>query len=328
MITVLGAGSWGTAIACVFARNGYPVKLWGHDALQMQAMIKTRENTRYLPGYCFPTLLEPVVDFSEAVSHVQDIFIVVPSTAFLEILTQLKTYGTHYRIAWGTKGLDPDTHALFSTTVETVFSQNTPLAILSGPSFAKEVMQEKPTAVSLSGNDPIFLQDLVNQLHSKTFRVYLNQDFLGVQLCGALKNVLAIAVGIADGLALGANTRSALITRGLAEMGRLCVALGGQLSTLMSLAGVGDLVLTCTDNQSRNRRFGLALGQGFTVEEAKQQIGQAVEGLDNAKEVYQLAADYQLEMPITEQVYQILYANAKPSAALEALLLRESKLES
>jgi glycerol-3-phosphate dehydrogenase (NAD(P)+) len=327
-IAVLGAGSWGSALALTLARNGNAVKLWCKESDLAHEIHSTRINSRYLPGFIFPENIVVFNELSECLTGVSDILIVVPSHAFREVLTEIKKFASPpVRIAWGTKGIDPSTCRLLGDVVTEIFSSETPMAVLAGPSFAKEVADEKPTAVSLSGNDAQLMSDIRERFHNHYFRLYKNSDFVGVQLCGAVKNVLAIAVGIADGLNLGANTRCALITRGLAEMTRLCVALGGLNATMMSLAGVGDLVLTCTDNQSRNRRFGLAIGQGMTAEAALKEIGQAVEGLTNTRQVLLLAKSCEVEMPITEQVQQILFENQSAKEAVNNLFQRELKDE-
>lgn len=328
-ITILGAGSWGTALALLLARNGNRVHLWGYDSKEMESLQKHRENQQYLPGFSFPDNLHIYTDLAASIDGVNDVFIAVPSHAFRSVLQQLKSVTSDsVRIAWGTKGLDPDAGELLHKLVINVFQRKMKIAVLSGPSFAEEVAAGKPTAVSLAGNDKAFLQTLVDRFHNDYFRIYLNRDIIGVELCGAIKNVLAIAVGIADGLQLGANARCALITRGLAEMSRLCVALGGKRETLMGLCGVGDLVLTCTDDQSRNRRFGLAIGRGETIEQAKAQIGQAVEGEKNTRQIYQLAKKQNIEMPITEQVYAIIYQQHSPRDVLKTLLERKPAFES
>jgi len=326
-IAVIGAGAWGTALALLLARNGNPVSLWGHELDQQQAMIAERENKAYLPGFSFPDNLTVVETLEQALVDVQDILMVVPSQAFREVLKNIKVIIPNPRIAWGTKGVDPSTQHLFHEVVAEIFLDQTPVAVLSGPSFAAEVAAEKPTAVSLAGNDSAFVDDLIERFHNHNFRVYLNTDMIGLQLCGTLKNVLAIAVGIADGLNLGANTRAALITRGLVEMGRLCRAMGADNNTLMSLAGVGDLVLTCTDDQSRNRRFGKAIGKGDDINAAEKAIGQAVEGLHNVKQIYALAQRYDVEMPIVYQVYRILFESADPRKVVSELLTRSPKAE-
>lgn len=328
-IAVLGAGSWGTALALLLARNGNCVHLWSHDPEHVAQMHRDRVNDRYLPDFIFPDKLKVFSDLSEAVAQIQDILIVVPSNAFRSVLEQLKPHvRDDIRLAWGTKGIDPDTKQFLHEVTAELFSPAIPMAMLAGPSFALEVAQNKPTAVSLVADDKEFMHDLIERFHNDRFRVYENHDLVGVQLCGAVKNVLAVAVGIADGLELGANTRSALITRGLAEMTRLGIVLGGRAETFMGLAGVGDLVLTCTDNLSRNRRFGLAIGQGFDTETALQQIGQAVEGLHNTRQVYELATSHNVEMPITEQVNAVLFSGHKPIDVLGELLQRAPRSES
>ncbi len=327
-ITVIGAGSWGTALALLLAGNGNPTRIWGNDIAQMRLLEKQRENKQYLPGFPFPDNLEVFTELKPSLSGVHDLLIAVPSHAFHSVLVELaQIVDEDVRIAWGTKGLDPETKQLMHQLVARVFSKDTAVAVLAGPSFAKEVAAQLPSAVSLAGNNPQFLQDLIKRFHNKYFRVYINDDLVGVELCGALKNILAIAVGIADGLGLGANTRAALITRGLAEMARLNEALGGRTKTLLSLAGVGDLVLTCTDNQSRNRRFGLAVGQGVKPEQARQDIGQEVEGYLNTRQVYELAKSLSIDIPIIEGVYEALYLGQSPQAVLEGLLGRVPKKE-
>ena len=328
-ITVIGAGAWGTALALLLARNGNPVRLWGNDAEQITALQTDGENRFYLPGFSFPDNLHVIADLKDSLLDVRDVLMIVPSHAFRPALESVKSQVSNdVRIAWGTKGIDPDTRQLLHEVIFDLFSKETPIAALSGPSFAKEVAAEKPTAVSLAGNDLHFIEDLIERLHNPRFRVYQNKDLIGVQLCGTLKNIMAIGVGVSDGLELGANARSALITRGLVEMGRLCDVMGAQASTLLSLAGVGDLVLTCTDNQSRNRRFGILVGQGKDLKTAEQAVGGAVEGLHNTKQVYELAKSKRVEMPITEQVYAILYQGAKPEVVVSRLLARAPKWES
>lgn len=327
-IAVLGAGSWGSALALTLAHNGHAVKLWCKESALAQTIRSERKNTRYLQGFIFPEHIFVSDQLSEVLDGVRDILIVVPSHAFREVLVEIKKIAPpNPRLAWGTKGLDPETCRLLGDVVTEIFPKETPMLVLAGPSFAKEVADKKPTAVSVSGNDSEFMADITARFHNAYFRLYKNSDFVGVQLCGAVKNVLAIAVGIADGLNLGANTRCALITRGLAEMTRLCVALGGLHATMMSLAGVGDLVLTCTDDQSRNRRFGLALGQGLSADEALKKIGQAVEGLSNTRQVLLLAKGCEVEMPITEQVKAILFDHQSVAEAVKQLFQRELKDE-
>ncbi|EKD44834.1 MAG: hypothetical protein ACD_70C00210G0002 [uncultured bacterium] len=323
-IAVLGAGAWGTALAVLLARNGQLVRLWDHDTKRLTQL----QSERAFVGVPFPDSLTIEMNLADAVRDITDVCLVIPSFAFRKVLVQLKSLmPSTARFVWGTKGLDPETQGFLHQVIYDVFSNQTPVAVLSGPSFAKEVAINLPTAVSLAGNNPDFLASLVKRFHNGHFRVYINNDLIGVQLCGVVKNVMAIAVGISDGMGFGANTRCALITRGLAEIARLCEVLGGMRETVMSLAGVGDLVLTSTDNQSRNRRFGLAIGQGASAEKALSDIGESVEGYYNAKQLFQLAQKNKVSMPISEQVYAILYENRAAKAVLTELLARESTVE-
>lgn len=327
-IAVIGAGSWGTALALVLARNGHQVKMWGRDDKQLALMARDRSNERYLPGIPFPPKLTISKTVAEVLQGVRDVLIVVPSEAFRAALEEIKPLlPKNARIVWATKGLDPSSSLLLHQVAKEVLGLNYPLAVLTGPSFAKEVAEGLPTAVTLASTDPTFSKDLVAYFHSPMFRIYLNSDFIGVEVGGAVKNVLAVAAGISDGLGFGANTRAALITRGLFEMMRLGVALGAKQETFMGLAGVGDLVLTCTDNLSRNRRYGLALGQGLTPSEAQKSIGQVIEALANTALIYDLACKLNIEMPIVEQVYRVLSGELTPKAAVHALMSREPKLE-
>ena len=269
-ICVLGAGSYGTALAICLARNGHKTLLWGRGDDHIKQMKQSLSNEKYLPGIQFPPTLEVESDLAIAVKSSRNILVVVPSHAFGDMLTQIKPWlKKDARIAWATKGLDHKTGRLLQDVARDILGDTIPLAVLSGPTFAKEMAAGLPTAISLSSTDVDFTTELSDLLHcGKSFRVYPNNDFIGVQLGGAVKNVIAIGAGMADGIGFGANARTALITRGLAEMTRLGAAMKAEPSTFMGMAGLGDLVLTCTDNQSRNRRFGLALGQGVDVERA------------------------------------------------------------
>lgn len=328
-ITVLGAGSYGTALAICLARNGHSTLLWGRNSADIAAMARDRMNQRYLPDIVLPEQLAVTDDLQAAVKASQNVLVVVPSHAFADTLRQIKPFLLpHARVAWATKGLEPDTGRLLQDVARDILGDDVSLAVLSGPTFAKELAKGLPTAISLSSTDAEFITVLSDLLHcGKTFRVYTNPDFIGVQLGGAVKNVIAIGAGMADGIGFGANARTALITRGLTEMCRLGCALGAKKETFMGMAGLGDLVLTCTDNQSRNRRFGLLLGQGVGVDDAIQQIGQVVEGYRNAREVYNLATRVGVEMPITEQIYQVLYQGKDARAAALDLLGREKRDE-
>lgn len=327
-ISVIGAGSWGTALALLIARNGHPVTLWGHHPEHVNNLHRDRSNQRYLPGIPFPDQLSVTSDLKEAVSGSDLVLVSVPSHAFRDILQSVRSFlPERTGIAWATKGLEKSTGRLLSEVVSDVMGPNRPAAVLSGPTFAAEVAAGKPTAMTVASLQAEMSAYTANLLHNKFFRAYTTSDIVGVQLGGATKNVLAIAAGVADGLGFGANARAALITRGLAELLRLGLALGGRMETLMGLAGVGDLMLTCTDNQSRNRRFGLGLGQGLSREEVTAQIGQEIEGVSAAAVIYKLACAKGIEMPITEQVYRILNEGLAPADAVDNLLLREPKPE-
>lgn len=327
--SVFGAGSYGTALAFCLARNGVATYLWGRDAAQVEAMKQNRSNERYLPGATFPPALKPLSDLAEAVSLSTNLLLVPPSHAFARLLKQIRPLLTsEHRIVWATKGLDPQRGCLLQTIATEILGDQYPLAVLSGPTFAKEMVAGLPTAISVSSQNDGFAEDIAKALHNPTgFRVYKNADMIGVQLGGAVKNVIAIGAGLADGLGFGANARTALITRGLVEMSRLGAAIGAKPETFMGMAGLGDLVLTCTDDQSRNRRFGLALGQGMSVDEAINSIGQVIEGHRNTKEVHLLSSQHQVEMPICEQIYQVLYQGKSPKDAALNLLGREQKAE-
>ncbi len=336
-IAVLGAGSWGTALAIQLARNSQVTWLWGNRPDHMAELSAARSNERFLPGFGFPPTLQIETDLDTLLTQVRDILVVVPSHAFREVLTAIVNWhqhqgvaldASHRRIVWATKGLDSQTGDLLHTTAIGILGKEIPMAVLSGPTFASEVAAGLPTAITLASQDTEFSTDLLHCLHDERFRVYTNDDLIGVGLGGAVKNVLAIAAGIADGLKFGANSRAALVTRGLAEMMRLGVALGGQRDTFMGLAGLGDLVLTCTDNQSRNRRLGLALAAGQSVEQAQQSIGQVVEGVLAAREVYKLAQRFDIDMPIVYQVYQVLYEGLAINEAVAALFSRLPREES
>jgi glycerol-3-phosphate dehydrogenase (NAD(P)+) len=292
-------------------------------------MQRDRCNQAFLPDVTFPDTLLLEADLASALAASRDVLVVVPSHVFGDVLQQLKPHlQPNARIVWATKGLETETGRLLQDVAREVLGDQIPLAVVSGPTFAKELASGLPTAITLAATDQQFADDLQQLLHcGKSFRVYNNADFIGVQLGGAVKNVIAIGAGMSDGIGFGANARTALITRGLAEMSRLGSALGAEPSTFMGMAGLGDLVLTCTDNQSRNRRFGIMLGQGLGVEAAQTSIGQVVEGYRNTKEVLALAQRYGVEMPITEQIYQVLYCNKNAQEAALSLLGRTKKDE-
>ncbi len=327
VIAVLGAGSWGTALAVLLDRNGIRARLWSHLQAQADAMRLTGENTEFLPGIALPRSIEVTADLAESLHQADEILVVVPSHAFRQVLRAVaRLIPPTASVSWATKGLEPDTgHLLHQVALECLGKR--PLAVISGPSFANEVARGLPTAITVAANSTAHAERLAGYLYSDCFRPYTSSDITGLEVGGAAKNVMAIAAGIADGLGFGANTRAALITRGLAEIMRFGLALGGKQETLMGLGGLGDLVLTCTDDQSRNRRMGLALAGGLTVEQARRQIGQEVEGVMAAREIRIKAQQLSVEMPITEQTYQVLYQGLEPRAAVQTLLERRQRPE-
>lgn len=328
-IAVLGAGAWGTALAILLARNGAPTTLWSWEADHASAMRDERINRRFLPGCSFPPRLSITGDLAYALSRTRDILIAVPSHAFRGVLEDaVSLFTENTRIAWATKGFEPGTGRLLHRTVADIAGSDVPRVVLSGPTFATEVARGLPAAMTVASEHQAFARDLAMRLHNRQFRVYTSQDIIGVQVGGAVKNVLAIAAGAADGFGFGANTRAALVTRGLAELMRLGVALGGKHETFMGLAGLGDVVLTCTDNQSRNRRLGLALAGGKSLEEARRGVGGVIEGIDATGVVVKLAARHHVEMPIAEQVHRVLSGHISPREGVSALLSRSAKPES
>ena len=327
-IGVIGAGSFGTALAIQLSRRGHRTLLWGRATEDMARMQAERLNAAYLPECAFPVALEATGDLAHTVASADHLLVVVPSHALRAVLRQLQPLlRAGQGIACAAKGLEPGTGKLVHEVFADEIGEAHPLAVVSGPTFARELGLGLPTAVTVASPRIDFAKDIADALHGDGFRAYTSTDIVGVEIGGSAKNVLAIAVGIADGLHLGANTRSALITRGLAELMRLAMALGAQAETMMGLSGLGDLVLTCTDNQSRNRRMGLMLAEGKTVAEATQTIRQVVEGVRVAPEVLRLARRLGIEMPITEQVCRVLAGEAQPVEAVRALASRPQKHE-
>jgi glycerol-3-phosphate dehydrogenase (NAD(P)+) len=326
-MAVIGAGSWGTALAIQLAREGHPTQLWGRDAAQIEAMRQARRNVRYLPDAGFPEILQVSSNLRSALEGARDALIAVPSHAFRATLELIEPrLDPDTRVAWATKGFEIATGMLPHQVARQVLGAR-PGAVLSGPTFAKEVGAGLPTAMTVASEDERFAKELALSLSGPNFRAYMQSDILGVEVGGAVKNVIAIGSGIADGMGFGANTRVALITRGLAEMMRLGVRLGAARETFMGLAGLGDLVLTCTDDQSRNRRFGMALGRGRSVSEAQSGIDQVVEGLPAARAVYAVAQNLGVEMPICREIYRVMYEDKPIRAAVQALMAREVRSE-
>ncbi len=327
-VAVIGAGSWGTALAVQFARRGREVRIWGRDPEQLLAMDAKRCNERYLPDVPFPESLTAYPDLADCLRGVRDIVVAVPSHGFRETLMRIvPLIPAVARVCWATKGFELHTGKLPHQVAAEVLGKDRAMAVLSGPTFAEEVGASLPTAMTIAANDAEFAGNLAVALSADNFRAYTSDDMIGVEVGGAVKNVLAIGAGMSDGLGFGANSRIALITRGLVEMTRLGVALGARKETFMGLAGMGDLVLTCTDNLSRNRRAGLAIARGRTVAEAQAEIQQVVEGVKAAEAVNEVAEKLGIEMPICHQIYRILYEGAPPRAAVATLMTRELKSE-
>lgn len=325
---VLGAGSWGTALAIQLLRSGVAATLWGRNPEHVIDMREARINQRFLPGIPLPDGLQMQSSLEHTVRAAEEVMIVVPSHAFVGVVRQITPWlKPRQGICWATKGLEPGSgHFLHHAALQCT-GDSRPLAVITGPSFAAEVAVGLPTAVTVAGTDRDFCTRIAKSLHGGSFRAYTSDDIIGAELGGSVKNVLAVATGISDGMALGDNARAALITRGLAEMMRLGKALGAREHTLTGLAGMGDLVLTSTGDLSRNRRLGLALGAGKSVRVAVAEIGQVVEGVSTAEEVWRLAQRHQVEMPISEQVYGIIHKGWDPKHCLRELLAREQKPE-
>ncbi len=327
LLAVLGAGSWGTALAALTARNGVPTRLWGRDRVALAAMAASHRNQRYLPEIALPPELHYESGLADAVRGADIVLIVVPSHAFASMLVELAPLldpGT--AIAWATKGFEPGTGRFLHELVAERLPGRA-AAVVTGPSFAREVAAGLPSAVTVHSDDDAFAQRLAGLLHAPNLRAYSGGDVLGAELGGAMKNVLAVATGIADGMQLGLNARAGLITRGMNEMLRLGVALGARPETLIGLSGLGDLVLTCTGDLSRNRRLGLALGHGVAIDEALRQIGQVVESILTADEVARLADKHGLDLPISAGVRAVLHGEVTPVDGLKALMAREQKPE-
>lgn len=327
-IAVLGAGSWGTALAAQLARNGLQVSLWGRDAAQLASISQGRENKRYLPGVPLPDGLQTEADLASCLSGADATLIVTPCGVFTPMLEAIAEHADPRRpVVWACKGLDKASGELLHTCATEVLGDQTPMAVISGPTFAGEVARNLPAAITAASFNQSVAEGVASWFHGGSMRVYSSTDIVGVQLAGALKNVLAIAAGISDGLQYGANARAAMVTRGLAELTRLGVAMGGRRETFTGLAGLGDLVLTCTDDQSRNRRFGLALARGMGVDQAIADIGQVVEGAETTRRARELAQRHGVEVPIVEQVYQVLYEGLSPRDAVQTLMAREARSE-
>jgi glycerol-3-phosphate dehydrogenase (NAD(P)+) len=323
LFVVLGAGAWGTALASRVASNGHPTLLWGRDSAALKALDETGVHEPYLPGVQLPSELATEASFEVAVKSASDIMLGTPTSAFTEMLGAIREVRPDLPpIVWTCKGFEHGSGRILSSLVPQAYGEDALFAVLSGPTFAREVARGLPTAVAVAASTPDHAARLNSLLHCDEFRVYCSDDVIGLQVGGAVKNVLAIAVGISDGLGFGANARAALITRGLSEMMRLGEALGARRETLMGLAGLGDLTLSCTDDQSRNRRFGLTVGGGASVAEVERTFGQLVEGARCASEVMRIAERLDLDLPIMAQVAAVISARATPRDAVRTLMSR------
>lgn len=325
-ISVFGAGSYGTALAIQLARNGHPVRLWGRDTAALAPLRTERVNSRYLPECPFPDRLQVCPELAEAAATDRWL-LAVPSHALAGMLALLQPlWRPGVEILCAAKGFAPDS-ALMPHELVAEHLPEAPFVAISGPTFAREVGRGMPSALTVASTDAALAHAVAEQLHGTAMRTYTSEDVIGVAVGGGVKNVIAIAVGAADGLGLGANTRALLITRGLSEMMRLSEALGGHRETLMGLAGMGDLVLTCTDDQSRNRRFGKAVGQGGDLAQAEKAIGQVVEGVRNAVEVHTLAERHGVDMPLASEVYRVLHEGSPVREAFWRLVSRPLRSE-
>jgi len=327
-IAILGSGSWGTALAIQFARAGKPTRLWGRDEAQLAQMRNARRNLRYLADADFPPLLDVSPSLDAALHGVGDVLVAIPSNGFRAFLTGLAPrLANGMRVAWATKGFERDTGLLPHQVAHEVLGSGYALAVLSGPTFAKEVGAGLPTAMVVASEDADFAMHVASDLASPEFRTYVSTDIKGVEIGGAIKNVIAIGAGLSDGLGFGANMRVALITRGLNEMMRVGVAMGAREKTFMGLAGLGDLVLTCTDDQSRNRRYGLALARGLTPDQAMREIGQVVEGYHAARVLRAVATRLNLNLPICEGICRLLFDGADAGDVVRELMRRPPEAE-
>ena len=326
-VAVLGAGSWGSALATLLARNGVATTLWGRSPAAIVGMAATRRNARYLPDLEFPDTLQFSAALEPLARDAAHVLIAVPSHAFATTLDAIAPWlAADAGVLWATKGFDPASGRFLHELVAERLPGHR-AAVVTGPSFAREVAAGLPTAVTVHSADAEFAKAAADLLHSPLFRAYTGNDVPGAELGGAMKNVLAVATGVADGMRRGLNARAGLITRGMAEMLRLGAALGTRPETLMGLSGLGDLVLTCTGDLSRNRRLGLALGRGESLQQAVAAIGQVVESIETVDTIMRLADRAGVELPISALVQRVLHEELSPAEAMQLLITREQKPE-
>ncbi|GGY02027.1 NAD(P)H-dependent glycerol-3-phosphate dehydrogenase [Paludibacterium paludis] len=327
-LAILGAGAWGTALAMAFARH-HDTILWGRNADHVAQMLAERCNRRYLPGQTFPESLSLTADLSVALNGAELVMIVTPIAGLRSTLKALMSgRATLPPVVWACKGFEAGSSLLPHQVVAEELPSSVPCGVLSGPSFAKEVAAGLPAAVTLASDHSGFAASVARELHSPLLRIYANEDLIGVEVGGAVKNVMAIATGVADGLGFGLNARAALITRGLAEITRLAIALGASQQTMMGLAGMGDLILTCTGELSRNRQVGLKLAEGKPLDVILAELGHVAEGVPTAREVLTMAERLEVDMPVTAAVCGLLYHGAEPARVVDDLLNRSPKSES
>lgn len=325
-IAILGGGAWGTALAIAFAAR-HQVTLWAREEDVLEDIARHRENRRFLPGYPVPAEVVASGDFSGVLDGAELLLIATPIAGLRPTLQHLADSGCRTPLLWVCKGFEAGSGLLPHVVAADILGEGHRYGVLSGPSFAEEVAAGQPTAVALAANDAVWAEEMARALHASRLRIYANADLIGVEAGGALKNVLAIATGVCDGLGLGLNSRAALMTRGLAEMARLGLALGAQRETFMGLAGMGDLILTCTGDLSRNRRVGLALAEGKSLPDILAALGHVAEGVPTAREAVRLAERHGVEMPIAAAVAAVLDGQLSAAAAVEALMARDPKLE-
>ncbi len=326
-IAVIGAGSWGTAIAILLSSKGYNVRLWDVDSKRAEKLIADRENKQYLPNIKFPNTLHPIIEIEEVLAGAELAIFAAPAQQFRVALDNaLPHIEKDTKIVNLAKGLEQHTLLRMSEIAYQKVPQEN-YAVLSGPSHAEEVGLQKPTTVVVASKSKETAEYVQDVFFAENFRVYTSQDVIGVELGGALKNIIALGAGISDGMDFGDNAKAALMTRGIAEISRLGVAMGADVHTFSGLSGVGDLIVTCTSMHSRNRRCGIAIGEGKGVQEAVDSVGMVVEGMYTAEAAYELAKKYDVEMPIVEGIYEIISNNASPKEIVKQLMLRDKKME-
>ncbi len=327
-ITVMGAGAWGTALAVHFAKHGNEIALWSRNPQHMQELAENRENRRYLPGFTLPDNLIVHTDLADALKNAE-LVLIVTSVAGLRESAQLlaENNAGHLPVLTACKGFEQDTGLLTFQVIKEVLPDNDKIGVLSGPSFAQELAEQRPCAVVLASENKDWIEQLVGSLNTNVMRLYGSDDVIGVAVGGAVKNVMAIATGLSDGLNYGLNARAALVTRGLAEITRLAIAMGAQPKTLMGLSGIGDLILTCTGALSRNRRVGLGLAEGKELHQVLKEIGHVSEGVSTIEEVFNAACKYQIDMPITHTLLQLIRKELTAQQVVERLMEREARFE-